>query len=78
MIHAKYYKAEPEKNLAEAITLTITDDSLDNFKRLVDRALNCWDNAPKELKDLGDMLTHGRITQDHTPPKKMQRTADGQ
>lgn len=78
MIHVEHYKAEPEKNLAEALTLTITDTSLDNFKRLVDRALNCWDDAPKELKDLGDMLTHGRITQDYTPPKKMQRTADGQ
>jgi hypothetical protein len=46
--------------------LSITQESIPQFKELVNRALNCWDRAPKDLKDLGDMLTHGRITQNHT------------
>lgn len=45
--------------------IEVDQDSIKNFIALVDRALNCWDSAPKELKDLGDMLTHDRITQDH-------------
>lgn len=45
--------------------LSVTEDSLPNFCALVDKALNCWDDAPAELKELGDMLTHGKVTQDH-------------
>jgi hypothetical protein len=48
------------------IKLSITEESIPDFKAMVDRALNCWDRAPKDLKELGDMLTHGRITQDHS------------
>lgn len=60
MIHVS---RDPESsNLA----ITITDESVGKFKILVDRALNCWPDAPGELKDLGDMLTHGRVTQDHS------------
>jgi hypothetical protein len=64
MIHAKISRA-PDNSIAE-IHLSITSESLPNFLSLVNRALNCWDSAPKELKELGDMLTHGYITQDHT------------
>lgn len=48
-------------------------------KELINRALNCWDNAPKKLKDLGDILTHGYITQDHTLKKigSMNSVGDG-
>lgn len=49
------------------ITLKLDDEqSLKEFRELVNRALNCWDQAPKDLKELGDILTHGRITQDHS------------
>lgn len=64
MIHVSF---DPEIN---NFAITITDESVPEFKQLVQRALNCWDDAPKDLKELGDMLTHGKITQDHTPPKK--------
>lgn len=64
MIHARVSR-NPENEIAE-IHISVTHESLPAFTTLVHRALNCWDSAPKELKDLGDMLTHGRITQDHT------------
>lgn len=56
---------DPESPI-EQIHLSITKESVRTFIQLVNRALNCWDDAPKELKELGDMITHGYITQDHT------------
>lgn len=64
MIHVRVIRNEGEP--IQGLHVSVTDDSLHNFVCLINRALNCWDNAPKELKDLGDMITHGRITQDHT------------
>jgi hypothetical protein len=55
-----------DNNSLHLIRIEVTEESISLFKALVDRGLNCWDSAPKELKDLGDMLTHERITQDHT------------
>jgi hypothetical protein len=65
MIHARVTR-NPSDNQMDGIHISVTAESLNNFTTLVQRALNCWDSAPKELKDLGDMLTHGYITQDHT------------
>jgi hypothetical protein len=65
MIHARVTR-NPSDNQIDGIHISVTAESLNNFTTLVQRALNCWDSAPKELKDLGDMLTHGYITQDHT------------
>lgn len=55
-----------QDNTPHFLRIEITEESLPLFQELVNRALNCWDSAPKDIKDLGDMLTHGRITQDHT------------
>lgn len=64
MIHARVTR-NPDSQL-DGIHLSITAESISTFAQLVNRALNCWDSAPKEIKELGDMLTHGYITQDHT------------
>ena len=68
MIHAKV--SRNTSNEIDGIHISITTDSLQNFHTLVNRALNCWDSAPAELKELGDMLTPGYITQPHTDQKK--------
>ena len=68
MIHARVSR-NPENEI-DGIHISITADSRQNFNTLVNRALNCWDSAPAELKELGDMLTHGYITQTHTNQKK--------
>lgn len=67
MIHVFVTRAgnDPASHI-DGIKISITEDSLSNFEQLIQRGLNCWDSAPKEIKDLGDMLTHGRVTQDHT------------
>lgn len=67
MIHVSVTRAGNDPaNHIDGIKLSVTEESLPNFVTLINRALNCWDNAPKELKDLGDMITHNKITQDHT------------
>lgn len=63
MIHAKVTR-NPDTQL-DGIHISITAASIPAFVTMVDRALNCWDTAPKELKELGDMLTHGHITQEY-------------
>lgn len=63
MIHARVTRS-PEGTL-DGIHISVTAESLPNFESLINRGLNCWDSAPAELKELGDMLTHGRVTQNH-------------
>lgn len=67
MIHVFVTRSgnDPSNEIQE-LKISVTQESLPNFFLMIDRALNCWDNAPKEIKDFGDMITHGRITQDHT------------
>lgn len=67
MIHAQVHRT-PEGEIGE-LKISVTSESLPDFISLINRALNCWDNAPKDLKDLGDLITHDRVTQDHTPTK---------
>lgn len=64
MIHTRVSR-NPENKISE-IHISVTEDSLQSFEKLIYRGLNCWDTAPAELKELGDMLTHGRVTQDHS------------
>jgi hypothetical protein len=55
-----------QKHSDSELHIIVTEESRADFIELINRALNCWDAAPKDLKDLGDMITHGRVTQDHT------------
>jgi hypothetical protein len=65
MINIKISTHQSEYGPERIICIT-GEDSIAAFGELLNRALNCWDSAPKELKELGDMWTHGHITQDHT------------
>ena len=49
----------------DAAHFSITEESLPSFTKAINRALNTWDDAPAEMKELGDMLTHGKILQDY-------------
>ena len=64
MIHVRVTRSE--EGIAVGYTINIELQSVELFKLLIHRGLNCWEDAPAELKDLGDMFTHGRITQNHT------------
>lgn len=64
MIDAQAHR-KPDGSIGE-LKISVTEESLPDFISLINRALNCWDTAPRELKELGDLITHGRVTQDHT------------
>jgi hypothetical protein len=64
MIHLRVSR-NSNSQIDELHISVTTPNSLANFTQLVNRALNCWDEAPKELKELGDLLTHGRVTQEY-------------
>lgn len=62
-IHTRIHRAAEE---IDEIHVSVTGGSLPKFVECINRAMNCWADAPKELKDFADILTHGRVTQDHT------------
>ena len=61
---------------ARRVIHVIGAESIQAFGEFIDRALNCWDEAPKELKELGDMWTHGYVTQNHRRQRISAQNAD--
>lgn len=45
--------------------ITVSDNDMPVFKQMVNRAMNCWDKAPPELKSFADRLTSGKELQDY-------------
>lgn len=41
------------------------NNSMENFKIMVRRALNVWPDAPPEIKEFGDRLLEGKLLQDY-------------
>lgn len=67
MIHVKHRNFHSDiDGFDEDYIITVDGESISQFKELVNRALNCWDDAPKDLKELGDMLSHGKILQQYS------------
>lgn len=67
MIHA--IVTREDNNDLHLLRLEITKESIPDFIALVNRSLNCWDNAPQELKDLGHKLTHGGCELNSVPTR---------
>lgn len=72
MIKVKVNKMDSESdpgcqilNKIIGYTVYVEGASIELFKQLIHRGLNCWEDAPADLKELGDMFTHGRVTQNH-------------
>lgn len=63
MIHVEVHRDSVDA-VAE-FKISVTTDSIAGFKQMVAKALNCWPDAPPELKEMGDMLDHGKILQDY-------------
>jgi hypothetical protein len=49
-------------------------EMVDAFREMVRRSLNCWPDAHPALKELGDMLEHGRILQDYYSTRTDKKT----
>ena len=74
MIHAEVHR-DPEGEIAE-LKFSVTKESLPRFTRLINNGLNCADQAHPELKELGDMLTHGKVLQDYYSQQGLVREED--
>ena len=48
-----------------ALQLTIPFDRYNEFQTILNRALNTWDTAPAEWKELSDVLNHGNTLQNY-------------
>lgn len=71
MIHAKVHRNLADPTIIESIEfiVTNTDDTINQFRTILNQALNCRPEAPACWKELSDMLEHGRILQDYHDPK---------
>ena len=63
MIHTRQSRG-PDNQIQE-LHISVTLPSIPVFKQLLARALNTWDNAPAELKELGDIVEVGYPLQDY-------------
>lgn len=59
----------------ETFDIRITNESIYDFKALIRRGLNTWDDAPPELKQLGDLLDHGHVLQTYDYIKPLNLTS---
>lgn len=49
----------------QLILIVTGTESIELFKKFCNRALNTWEEAPRELKALGDIVSHGIPLQDY-------------
>ena len=47
------------------LNIFISGEDMNDFKHLINRGLNTWDRAPARIKELGDLIIHGEITQNY-------------
>lgn len=74
MIHAEVHRGPTDE--IEEIKFSVTKSSLARFTEVINAGLNCKDQAHPELKELGDMLTHGKILQDYYSQQGIVREQD--
>ena len=46
-------------------TIEISEAGKKDLDELLFRAVNCWPNAPVPIKELNDIVRHGRVLQDY-------------
>jgi hypothetical protein len=62
--HLSYYHNE----FAKYEQVIFDGDQIENLKTVLQRALNTWPEAPKELFDLDQILRFGEVLQPTTTP----------
>jgi len=48
------------------LEIQLDEKEVKQFQQVLNRALNCWPEAPADWKSLSDLLDHGRILQPYT------------
>ena len=49
----------------QGLGIDVPIELIPQFKQLISKALNSFPDAHPALKELGDMLTHGKVLQDY-------------
>lgn len=68
MIHTRVQRNQvgatnPES--IEGLHISLTEDSIFSFRKILLRALNTWPECPAEWKELADLIEHGTVLQDY-------------
>lgn len=61
--HLSYYR----NDFAQYTQVIFDQDQIPNLRAILNRALNCWPEAPKELFKLAEYLDHGKPLTEHSP-----------
>lgn len=64
MIHVRVSRGQRENIETIHISLS-SEESISAFKEAIRRATNCWPDAHPEMKELADMLEHGKVLQNY-------------
>lgn len=64
----------PHQRKINKITLTLSEESIEQFKTILSRALNTFPEAHPDWKELWDMMEHGYVLQDYRPSPKSKDT----
>lgn len=77
MIHTHLnFAAVHDSECMTGVTIVVDNDSLKNFKLTLARAVNVWPDAPDEIKELHDLIVHGKILQKYREFPKLTRRED--
>lgn len=53
------------QNELHLVRVEFTSESIKEFQSVLQRALNCWPDAPADFKSLADILEYGKPLQDY-------------
>lgn len=49
----------------QSLTLVVPSEHLEEFKKMIRRAFNCWPDASPDLKEFADRVIHDKPLQDY-------------
>lgn len=57
----------------QSITIVVPSEHMAEFKKMINRAFNCWPDASPELKEFADRITNDKPMQDYWAQTGKQR-----
>lgn len=57
-----------------SITIEISEEMVEEFKKVISRGMNTYERAPGELREFRDQLVEGRVLQDYSAMPKYTTT----
>lgn len=70
------YLHDVSDNNKQSISMYVPEEHVKEFKTLINRAMNTWDEASPEMKEFADLVIHGKILQDYRSQDSSKRNAE--